>query len=190
MTSQPPNERPEQRITHHTLTSTSGDSTVLSQLVDLSNAIFDESSTPAFEAATKITNDLSTWQIKFSTPGAVILYATIPSSEDSSSQPRPAAYLFAVPRSHPELPYTTMHISLAGVSPLLRGTGVWKVLVDRLIEQMRSREWKTRECEPGVLTICTFPSRFVRMFEVLGKNGWEVVGWRREGQQVLMKLVV
>jgi hypothetical protein len=45
------------------------------------------------------------------------------------------------------------------------------------------------ESPQTVLTVCTYPGKFGRMFEVLKRNGWVVVKELGEGK-VLMKCVV
>jgi hypothetical protein len=129
-------------------------------------------------------SDLQAWQTRLSSPGAVFFTAssqditTTPStnpSEPSTSPSTPtstiAAFLLALPRTHPELSHPTFHISLAVISPSHRGQGI----LPRLFAMVDSYC-----CEVAGMhrvSICTFEQQMPRMYALLKgeENGWEEV---------------
>lgn len=151
---------------------------MLSKLQGLSMSIFSE----AFPASrdNHPSFQLSEWQRRLCLPNAIIFYVT-------SSSGRPLGFFNAIPKVQPEIGYELFHVWLTAFDPSVRGLGAFPMLMDRVKEHARRSGYQE-------LTICTRPRKFPHMYRILGKNGWEEVAWRNDGDQagaqVLMKLAI
>jgi ribosomal protein S18 acetylase RimI-like enzyme len=115
-------------------------------------------------------SDLQAWQNRLSSPGAT--FFTVSSETSTLSEPSSSTvcgFLLALPRTHPELPSQTFHISLAVISPSHRGQGI----LPRLFAMVDS--YCCEEVNMERVTICTFEEQLPRMYGLLKGNGWEEV---------------
>ncbi|KAI5369886.1 Putative acyl-CoA N-acyltransferase [Septoria linicola] len=154
------------------LTSTRNTTQVLANILDLSNSIFAAScEAVASESIARPSTQASEWQRRLELPGSIILYVT--SDDGSACSAHIIGFLFVHLKSHPEsgslspLP----HIWLAGVDPLSRGSGVFPLMLKHASNHARTA------LGADAMTVCTYPRRFARMYEILKRTGWKDVAW-------------
>ncbi|KAJ9625375.1 uncharacterized protein PV06_07607 [Exophiala oligosperma] len=170
------------KFTIHKLDSTASGEAIR-PILSLSNYIFDTSSSPPTHHSS-----LDEWHRRLSKPDSIILYATpLPMSGDSSSASKDQTeleeevlgFIFAHVKANPQISTRTLHIWLAGTTATSRGRGVFASLVTSLEQQARNRG-------VDMLSVCTFPETFSKMFAILQKTGWTVQAWLEDGKKVLM----
>ncbi|KAG9775176.1 hypothetical protein KCU88_g5156, partial [Aureobasidium melanogenum] len=183
--------------------------TRIQPILDLSNLIFDTARSPPTHHSS-----IEVWRQRLSPPlpgsglpAPILVYATATEgfkSESSSSTTNndpighddhvgspigqdqvgspPIAFVFAIPRtdSDPSIPSPTLHIWLAGVSEQARGTGVFAALMAEVEQHARQDR-----SEVKVMSVCTYPKRFGKMFAILQRQGWEIRQWLEDGEKVL-----
>ncbi|KAL2423277.1 hypothetical protein ABEF95_003306 [Exophiala dermatitidis] len=170
-------------------------------ILDLSNRIFDTARSPPTHHSS-----IEVWRERLSPPppgsglpAPILVYATATEgwkSESSSSTTNndptghddhvgsPIGFIFAISRTDPDpsIPSPTLHIWLAGVSEEARGTGVFAALMAEVEQHARRDE---NESRVKVMSVCTYPKRFSKMFAILQRQGWEIRQWLEDGEKVL-----
>ncbi|KAL2412523.1 hypothetical protein ABEF91_000277 [Exophiala dermatitidis] len=185
--------------------------TRIQPILDLSNLIFDTArSPPTHHSLIEVWRQrLSPPPPGSGLPAPILVYATATegsknesSSSTTSNDPTghddhvgspigqdqvgspPIGFIFAIPRtdSDPSIPSPTLHIWLAGVSAQARGTGVFAALMAEVEQHARRDE---NESRVKVMSVCTYPKRFGKMFAILQRQGWEIRQWLEDGEKVL-----
>ena len=163
------------QVSYYALSSTSPSSD-LSAILSLSNAIFH-----ATPDSTKYSSP-ATWQSHLSTPNSIIFCAAVP-LPDTEAKVQPIGFVFAFAKTPADYPepvkkqlteleqHEVMHVWLAGVVQEYRSRGVFGDLM-HLVENYAAVREITR------MSVATMPARFERMFDVLRKEGWTVLGDR------------
>lgn len=165
-------------------------------ILELSRTIFEpENSTP-----TQPQLQLSTWLDRLSRKDACLIYAaststpttpptTLPASHQTThptspdTHTRPLGFFCSYPNTTSELNnVVTFHIWIAGIHPSSRARGIFPLLLEATKSHARERGYTT-------MTVCTYPERFTRMWDVLRRTGWEVVA-EKEGGKVLLKIAL
>ena len=146
-------------------------------ILDLSNSIFgSETSAPIVSHH----GSLEEWQNRLSSAESVIVYATVPTTENSNGAV-PVGFVFAHPKRRSEEDADpALHIWLAGILPSQRGGRLFQKL-------MQAVELHAREKGIAILSVATFPSKFVKMYSILKKTGWEEVETFENGKVLLRK---
>lgn len=165
--------KPDMELTCHQILSQQDSLETFRKLLALSISIFDPE-TPESDLPSQ--HQLSTWEDHIALPGSGIFYVT-----NSASQL--LGFFFAVPRTQPEIGHELLHIWLAGVSPASRGLGIFPLLTEKVKQHAKLLGYRE-------MTVCTYPSRFDKMYRILSKNGWIVVAWPEKDEKVLMKLTL
>ena len=169
------NLHPNPEMACHQIATIEQDPLVYDKLYGLYETVF----TP-YTSATEPDNMQSKdyWGRELPLPNASIFYAV-----NASQVGEPVGLLFCVPRTHAEIGHELLHIRVAAVLPSYRGYGIFPFLLDEVKQYARSTGYSE-------ISICTFPSRFEKMYPILCSNGWELVTWLNDGEKVLMKLKI
>ncbi|KAL6253014.1 hypothetical protein RBB50_000734 [Rhinocladiella similis] len=159
-------------FTIHSLDSTASKEAI-QPILSLSNYIFGTSLSPPTHHSS-----LDEWHQRLSQPDSIILYATSCGSSDTGGE-EALGFIFAHAKLDPRLPTRTLHIWLAGTTATARGKGVFAALMTTLAQHSQSRGIE-------MLSVCTFPQTFSKMFAILQKTDWTVQAWFEDGKKVLM----
>ncbi|KAF9784996.1 hypothetical protein BJ322DRAFT_801853 [Thelephora terrestris] len=159
--------------------------------MELSNSIFNPGSESHHTS-------LEEWKRRISDPASSIIYlvpqlgggsSALPGDDEPPLPPRPVAFLFAHPRSHPEPlknGFTqSVHIWFAGVSKEYRGRRCLDTVVDALVELEKKRRGSDQS-SMSTLTVCTTPSRFPSMWNWLRARPQWVAEKEWDGGKVML----
>jgi len=165
----------------------------VTSVLQFSNSIFCPESESRYAS-------LEEWKKRLSDPASSIIYlvpqpdnppGSFGDGQSPAPPPRPVAFLFAHPRSHPEPlkdgASQSLHIWLAGVLEEYRGRRCLDAMVNALVDLERKRQG-SESSSMSTLTVCTTPSMFPSMWAWLRARTRWVVERELEGGKLLLSL--
>lgn len=155
---------------YHKLNHNSSSSS-LQEILNISNEIFQADSTNPTPYSS-----ITEWRTRISNEHSIVIYVTL-----SSKPTAPLGFIFAYPKTYPEIGRQTFHIWLAGTLPNSRGLGVFSRLMDEVSKHAQQAGY-------DMLSVTTIPRNFETMYALLRKGGWEENSWK--GDKVLMTKTV